>query len=498
MKHLKVWQKLVLMGAVFMLPFAAVATKLYSSINATGVKFARQEARGLDYYASLDKLLRGLQRHRDLSAGLLSGEASFRDELVRVAAEIDNHIKTIDLVDQSLSTALGTSKRWASLRTASRDLVSLPSTVTARDSFDRHTAVIDEALGLISVIGDSSGLILDSSIDSYYLANFLILKGPELAEVLSQARAHGAAALASGRTTPDDAAALARASALGPFLQRRLDKSLGKAFLFNDALKVDFEGEAHAASLAVQQVSSSFARLASEGKDAAGAGAFYASVTRDIDSLFSEKEHATVSLRGLLGNRVAEAETQEFNTLAWTAIGLLGVILVGSFIMRDITTALRKAVGTADRLAIGDLAVTVEETGRRDEIGDLARSFDRMVNEMRSVSATAERIAGGDLAAKVVPRSEQDAFGVSLANMIDRLSALVGEVQRSGIQVNSSVNEIAATSRQQEATAREIAATTTQIGATSREIAATSKELARTMGEVSAVADQSAALAGSG
>src|SRR6266480_2849756 len=89
-------------------------------------------------------------------------------------------------------------------------------------------------------------------------------------------------------------------------------------------------------------------------------------------------------------------------------------------------------------------------------------------------------------------------MGNSLANMVERLSTLVGEVHRSGIQVNTTVNEIAATAKEQQATASEIAATTIEIGATSKEIAATSKELVRTMNEVSTVAEQSATLAGSG
>ena len=45
MKNLKVWQKLALMGAVFMLPFAAVTSKMTSSVNTLGVEFARQEIR---------------------------------------------------------------------------------------------------------------------------------------------------------------------------------------------------------------------------------------------------------------------------------------------------------------------------------------------------------------------------------------------------------------------------------------------------------------------
>ena len=128
----------------------------------------------------------------------------------------------------------------------------------------------------------------------------------------------------------------------------------------------------------------------------------------------------------------------------------------------------------------------------------LAQAFDRMVAAHEGDDGVADRIAGGDLNVAVKPRSDRDVLGHALANMVQQLSTLVGEVQRSGMQVNTSVNEIAATAKEQQATASEIAATTTEIGATSKEISATSKELVKTMNEVAAVAEQSATLAGSG
>ena len=75
---------------------------------------------------------------------------------------------------------------------------------------------------------------------------------------------------------------------------------------------------------------------------------------------------------------------------------------------------------------------------------------------------------------------------------------LIGQVQKSGVQVNSSATEIAATSKQQQATVTEIAATTAEVGATASRISATSKELARTMAELSEVADQTSTLAQGG
>ena len=60
------------------------------------------------------------------------------------------------------------------------------------------------------------------------------------------------------------------------------------------------------------------------------------------------------------------------------------------------------------------------------------------------------------------------ACGVGLLRVTRDLAGLVGQVQQSGLQVNTSVTEIAATAKEQQATANEIAATTTEIGATSR------------------------------
>jgi methyl-accepting chemotaxis protein WspA len=111
-----------------------------------------------------------------------------------------------------------------------------------------------------------------------------------------------------------------------------------------------------------------------------------------------------------------------------------------------------------------------------------------------------ERMRHGDFT-KRIKVDRHDEFGVvgdGLNRLADDLSVLVGQVQRSGIQVNTTATEIAATAKEQQSTANEIAATTSQIGATSKEISATSLELVKTMNEVSDVAEDAALVAGSG
>jgi len=143
-------------------------------------------------------------------------------------------------------------------------------------------------------------------------------------------------------------------------------------------------------------------------------------------------------------------------------IAILLAILVsavcGWLLMNAITTPVNRIVSTLKSLESGDLSVKLD-LHRRDEFNAIELGFNSMVE----------------------------------------LKNLVGNAQRSAVQMTTSVTEIAATSRQQQATATETAATTTtEIGATSREIAATSRDLVRTMGEVSDNAEQTSILAGTG
>ncbi|MDK2656291.1 methyl-accepting chemotaxis protein [Cupriavidus consociatus] len=119
---------------------------------------------------------------------------------------------------------------------------------------------------------------------------------------------------------------------------------------------------------------------------------------------------------------------------------------------------------------------------------------------MQSIVGLLAGIRGGDLRLRMALRRKDEFHEVEegFNQMTGELTSLVGQAQRTAIQVTTSVNEIAATARQQQATATETAATTTQIGATSREISATARDLVRTIHEVSSAAEQAAGLAGTG
>src|SRR5882762_669420 len=498
MKNLKVWQKLLVVGVILMLPFGAVTGRMVSSINALGTEFARQESRGLEYYTPLLVLLNDLQEQRGLSSIWLSGDASFKSRVDAKREDVEKDVRIVDEIDQRLDGALHTRARWTELSDDIRNLASRTSNATPSENFELHSRTIEKTIALLTRVGDASNLTLDPDLDSYYVMNILVFQGPELSEVVAQARGLGSRIAANKGSDPNELDELNRLAILMGFLQKKVDDSLGKVSQANPTLKTQMDAESRSAVGAVHAATDRATKLVrSRGRDA-NAAEYFDALNGSVKSLFEMQQRGTDSLNVLLQNRISKFSWEVAATLAWAGLGLLVVSGVGLVMARDMTASLRRVVDAANQIAVGDLAVQALPTARHDEIGILAQAFDRNVQALKEMANVAERIAAGDLVVAVNPRSERDMLGHALANMVKRLSSLVGEVQRSGQEVNTSVNEIAGTAKQQQTTATEIAATTTQIGATSKEISATSKELVKTMNEVSLVAEQSAVLAGSG
>ena len=344
-------------------------------------------------------------------------------------------------------------------------------------------------------MGHASNLTLDPDLGRKRLIDVLVNHGPALSEALSRARGIGAVA---GKRTAEQAEELSRDVSLVEFFAARIDESLAKALESNETLRSQIGTHAEATSAAVLEAMSRVVMLARGDGDAATPAEYFASVSRGVEAIHALEMHITAALNAALDERIATLRGDVRETLAWAVFGLLVVCVMGIVIMRDVTVTLRQVVNVANNIALGDLSTSVTSGSRKDELGVLAHAFDRMVKALTETVHMAERIAAGDLSVTVTPRSDRDVMGKALAHMVERLSALVGQVQQSGIQVNQSVTQITATAKQQQATTTEIAATTTEIRATSRQITSTSGELLKTMQDVSSLADDSAALAVSG
>ncbi len=144
------------------------------------------------------------------------------------------------------------------------------------------------------------------------------------------------------------------------------------------------------------------------------------------------------------------------------AVGLgIVVIAVGMaiFVARRVTRPLGGVITLAEQIAAGDLSAARQALQ----------------------ASLGQRQAPAGSGPGAPPRDEIEKLLGAFQTMVQRLSALIGQVQRSGIQVTSSATEIAASARELQATVAEQAAATRDVTNTTRQIAATSQQLVDTM-----------------
>ncbi|NLY71126.1 MAG: HAMP domain-containing protein [Clostridiales bacterium] len=104
--------------------------------------------------------------------------------------------------------------------------------------------------------------------------------------------------------------------------------------------------------------------------------------------------------------------------------GIVAAIILARVITRPIK-GLRQA---ADKLALGDTEVELVKASN-DEIGDLVKSFELMVENITKQTEIAEKIGQGDLTVEVKPRSDKDLLGHSLKKLVVTLRGLVDETK---------------------------------------------------------------------
>jgi methyl-accepting chemotaxis protein len=139
----------------------------------------------------------------------------------------------------------------------------------------------------------------------------------------------------------------------------------------------------------------------------------------------------------------------------------------------------------------------------------------RMTNPLNFVIQVAEKISNGLISdAKSLILNYKSKVGIENTNrnisdesiklilkfekMLDNLESLIGQVQKSGISVSTTVTQISASARELESTIAEQAALTTQVTASSKEIAKTSDKLANTTDELMNTASETSEIAENG
>lgn len=248
----------------------------------------RQSARTLqqntDQLTLLRELLANLQRHRGLSAGLLSGDERLRPELDQARADIDRHFaRAQTLTTRHADSWQGLIDHWSRLRLA--DSIDLANNLT------QHNQIIRNSIYLIEDIALERDLSRGRPELSYlpWIWRDVI----QAAEWAGQARAMGTGMAATGTSTPGQRVRMR-------FLHQKIETLSGEAFEALNARDMPDHKLANLLSECQQRVQAFLRCIDQDLLDPAqptiGAPAFFQQATLAVDALLARVDQALAHL----------------------------------------------------------------------------------------------------------------------------------------------------------------------------------------------------------
>ncbi|MBE9184428.1 PP2C family protein-serine/threonine phosphatase [Microcoleus sp. LEGE 07076] len=205
MNRLSYPQKFTLIGFLFAMPLTLVMYLLISEINSR-VDFAQKEIYGNQYLRPLRQLREYIPKLQLLNNHDLNPNLSNSDPRKVLEAKIESSFQSLANIDLQLSTTLMVSKKfdkiyqdWQNFKLRRRQW----SIETYDFVYQRLAADINK---LSLRVGDTSNLILDPDLDTYYLMDATLLKLPEMQKILSEIRLISQTRSARSYATPAERA----------------------------------------------------------------------------------------------------------------------------------------------------------------------------------------------------------------------------------------------------------------------------------------------------
>jgi methyl-accepting chemotaxis protein len=151
LRNLKLWQKLGLLSLAFVIPTLVLVVLLRQEKNLS-IDFAEKELAGNQYLGGLKAVLEGLPLYG------MSGDTG-------AAAKVEGGFKALDAVEAQHGALLNTAQRLSTLKDQWQKTT---GSASPQDRAARTEQLIQSVVDTFAYVGDSSNLILDPDLDSYY------------------------------------------------------------------------------------------------------------------------------------------------------------------------------------------------------------------------------------------------------------------------------------------------------------------------------------------
>lgn len=471
LSSLKISQKLLLSVLSFSVPILMLLYFTVSGIS-DDINFARLELFGNRLLEPLTQLLVAVPQQQRLSTMASAGESFITDKVATTSNLIEKNLEILEKETQAVGEPL---KITASgLQDAGMEQL-LPTKIaeqwnTLRSSQTTQSPKQYEDLtqrirALISRVGDTSNLILDPDLDSYYLMDVTLLALPQAQQRVGEILLFGESLTSKTQLTNEEMVKLEVYAALLQADLDRIKQDVATALQEDKnfygvlpSLQANIQPVLGSYDSAVTHFSNSLIQLSRTAKRDSSSQNF-AELGEDLLSNGSQLWLVTRKEQdNLLNRRIQFYEQRRF---IYVVLSLAALVISSFFVYkvsREISDRLAKTVALTKEIARGNLTPYINP-GSPDEIGQLL---------------------------------------VAIKYMVQDLNSLIRQTQDSGLQVATSATQLLANAKQQELIVKNQVESTDDVVKSANQISQLIEQLVRKMDEVASKSEKTAEFASHG
>jgi GAF domain-containing protein/HAMP domain-containing protein len=377
-------QKFVLISLLFALPLVVVTGLFYYEQKDRIDKYGTAELYGTRYLRPLQSLLQAVQEHARLDRAYRQDDAT-RTQLTSARERIEQHLQELEAAQAQYGQALKVTTQVAEMRRQWEKIKTQSDALTLSQSADEHQLLAAAATNLIRFVGDSSFLILDPDLDTYYMMDAVVLKLPESQTLFAQVRDLGLRAIASEATlSPPDQAQLLTTSTLLRANLNALDKNIaiGLANNASGEMRPLVERPLRQYVAAVTELLATLDAHLMGGVEITPQN--FAGLAEQVQAVKSEfYDAASQALELGVQNRINRLSQRQTTLTVFSIITSLVAFILGLAVARAISRPLQQLNYATRQLAAGDMTARVNVTSR-DEVGQVGSAFNDMARELQA------------------------------------------------------------------------------------------------------------------